>query len=121
MTLVWAQGSVQGIMIGQTSMVARGQVSETFTLATEVGTVRCALPLGTYCRLSAHLLNKRVTVSGMVGSEANGQPRKVVAVRDIIMEHRPLYGSMLEGEHDGATQDTPKGLLVAGAAARSGS
>ena len=114
MTLVWAQGSVQGIMTGQTSMVARGQVSETFTLATEAGTVRCALPLGTYCRLSAHLLNKRVTVSGMVGSEANGQPRKVVDVK-AVEEH--------EGGRDAepTTQDTPKGLLVAGAAARSGS
>lgn len=95
MTLVWAQGSVQGIMTGQTSMVVRGQVSETFTLATETGTVRCALPLGTYCRLSAHLLNKRVTVSGMVGSEANGQPRKVVdveAVEEHEGVHEPLAG-----------------------------
>lgn len=104
--LEWKQGQVVGIMTGQTSMVSGGRVSETFTLATDGGTVRCALPFGTYCRLRVHLLNKRVTVFGMVGCEADGQPRKIVDVVAVVEQ---------EGGHDAepTTKDSAEGVSVA--------
>lgn len=84
--LEWTQGSVAGIVTGLFSVVGAGGVKESFTLAMPDGSVRCALPLGTCCRLSAHLLNQRVTVFGLVGCEGE-RPRKVLAVRDIRLVH----------------------------------